>query len=52
MKDYYIKDVVCDTGLFLGDELLIVFNSRAIAVTVLELLKQDYSLGAFNLLEL
>lgn len=41
MSEYYVKDVVCDFGVYEDGELKLILNSRRIALQIVELLKED-----------
>lgn len=41
MTHYEVKDVVCDYGIYEDGQLVLIVNSRTIALKILELLKED-----------
>ena len=41
MSGYEIRDVVCDYGLYHDGELILILNSKRIALQILELLIED-----------
>ena len=41
MCQYEVRDVVCDYGLYYNGELILILNSKRIALQILELLKED-----------
>lgn len=41
MKHYTVKPVVCDYGVYEGDELKLILNSKRIADTIVTLLQLD-----------
>lgn len=41
MAKYEVRDVVCDYGVYENGELKLILNSRAIALRIVELLKED-----------
>ena len=41
MAEYEVRDVVCDYGVYEDSELILILNSRRIALQIVELLKED-----------
>ena len=41
MSEYEIRDVVCDYGVYENGKLILILNSRRIALEIVRLLKED-----------
>ena len=41
MSEYEVIDVVCDYGVYRDGELILILNSKRIALQIVSLLKED-----------